>query len=532
MPNSPDGAGLDPDAISSVTYGADWIGLDGRAMRARRDAQRQREREARQREAQRQAEELKRMEESHQQWLSESSSDPDESTGQGQAPTSEPSRKSEAEPKEMSRPSALIDRLYIENLESLAGPHEVPLAPLTLIYGPNSAGKSTILNGLQLFMKAVDVGRRDALHVWEKAFEESAPLRSLITWQAPDPEDPEHVHWRPQLKLGVDFRTGDGEVARAELEFEPNPIGRVDYLTSGLGPLREAELSRKMIGLEDPDPFDPDFDPASAFGEDSLVPYLVLEKQPGGDWTSEIKLADAELFAHPSGALKAHMFAMAYLLRYLGPHRGAPTAAYRPLQGPFNKSFSPYELVDYGRWGIAGFGGYEVLNQMMNQLEIPYEFELRPAGADSQEPRWDFKDVRSGALVGLDNVGYGVGQLLPVIDVCVHAARQVICIEEPEIHLHPRLQAKLGNLFATSVLTRGNQVILETHSESILLRVRRLIRRGTLLPSEVAVLYVDNNDEDGATVRRLRLGAQGELLEPWPSGFFDDSLADIMDITS
>lgn len=86
-------------------------------------------------------------------------------------------------------------------------------------------------------------------------------------------------------------------------------------------------------------------------------------------------------------------------------------------------------------------------------------------------------------------------------------------------------------MFATAVIRGRNQVIVETHSENILLRIRRLIRNGKLRPDEVAVLYVDNVDEAGATVRRLRLGDRGELLDPWPTGFFDDGLADILGIT-
>ena len=74
-------------------------------------------------------------------------------------------------------------------------------------------------------------------------------------------------------------------------------------------------------------------------------------------------------------------------------------------------------------------------------------------------------------------------------------------------------------------------MIVETHSESLLLRVRRLVRSGKLQPDEVAVLYVDNTHEDGVSVSRLRLGYQGEFLDPWPTGFFDDSLADILGIT-
>ncbi|MCW3159472.1 AAA family ATPase [Micropruina sonneratiae] len=539
MPNSTDRSGESPKALAGLSYGPDWIGLDRREMAARRKVQIQREDAARQREAERIEDEVQQLTDFNERLLADPAEDlrtprtPSRIEDAGATPISKPL--------EMSRPTALLDRIYIENLKALAGEHRVQLAPLTLIYGPNSAGKSTILRGLKLFMNAVNVGRRDALQVWRKAFENSVALRNLLTWETPDPDDPERVHWRRQLRLGVDFRTGDGEVARAELEFAPNPIGPVDYLTSGLGMLGEADLSRKIIGLEDPDPFDPEFDPARAFGTESLVPYEVREKRPGGDWTSEIKVADAELFAHPSTALKSDLFAMAYLLRYLGPQRGQPGAAYVPLEGPFNRKFPPFELVNYGQWGIADFRGYEVLNQMMSQLEVPYEFEPRltaeglrlgevagDSAAIELAREWDLKDLRSGALVSLDEVGYGVGQLLPVIDACVHSRHQLICVEEPELHLHPRLQSRLGNLFATSITAFRNQVILETHSESILLRVRRLIRRGKLLPDEVAVLYVDNNTENGASVRRIRLGAQGELLDPWPTGFYDDRLEDVL----
>jgi predicted ATPase len=169
---------------------------------------------------------------------------------------------------------------------------------------------------------------------------------------------------------------------------------------------------------------------------------------------------------------------------------------------------------------------------MLSQLEIPYRFAgvRRYAIADGRRmaDRLQLQDKRSGVEVGLDQVGYGVSQLLPVINICVEASEQIICVEEPELHLHPRLQAGLGNLFAHAVLARGNQVIVETHSESILLRIRRLIRSGKLQPDEVAVIYVDNNVDTGASVRRIRLGEQGELLDPWPTGFFDDSLDDVL----
>jgi predicted ATPase len=142
---------------------------------------------------------------------------------------------------------------------------------------------------------------------------------------------------------------------------------------------------------------------------------------------------------------------------------------------------------------------------------------------------WELTDTRSGVRVRLEDVGYGVGQLLPIIDYCTRDGNQVICIEQPELHLHPRLQGNLGDLFVDSV-ARGNQVIAETHSENILLRVQRLVRQRRLAPEQVRVLYVDNTPDEGATVRRLDLGTDGDLLSPWPTGFFDDRLDDILGI--
>lgn len=62
----------------------------------------------------------------------------------------------------------LLKSLRVENLKSLVGEHDIPFAPLTLIYGPHAAGKSTIIQGLRIFMHAVRAGRRDALNpFWE-----------------------------------------------------------------------------------------------------------------------------------------------------------------------------------------------------------------------------------------------------------------------------------------------------------------------------------------------------------------------------
>ena len=109
---------------------------------------------------------------------------------------------------------------------------------------------------------------------------------------------------------------------------------------------------------------------------------------------------------------------------------------------------------------------------------------------------------------------------------------RLLAIEQPELHLHPRLQAELGDLFiqAAKGVTAHN-LLLETHSEMIPLRIMRRIRNsieGSLPPhvpaiasSDVAIYYVGLHDSV-TVVRKLELDEEGQLLDPWPEGFFEE----------
>jgi hypothetical protein len=139
-------------------------------------------------------------------------------------------------------------------------------------------------------------------------------------------------------------------------------------------------------------------------------------------------------------------------------------------------------------------------------------------------------DRRSNTIVTHRDVGIGVSQVLPVL-VAAYASRgSILAMEQPEIHLHPTLQAELGDVFIESALgPRGNTFILETHSEHLILRLLRRIRETTdgelpsdltpIRPEHVAVLYV-LPDNDGAKVVEIPIRPDGEFAERWPQGFF------------
>lgn len=119
-------------------------------------------------------------------------------------------------------------------------------------------------------------------------------------------------------------------------------------------------------------------------------------------------------------------------------------------------------------------------------------------------------------------MGEGISQLLPIVArVSLAKAGECLLIEQPELHLHPAAQADLGDLFAENLRrSPRRQCIIETHSEHLLLRLRRRIADGTINPESIAILFVEKRRGE-SRVRSLELNKYGHFDE-WPEGFFEE----------
>ncbi len=143
--------------------------------------------------------------------------------------------------------------------------------------------------------------------------------------------------------------------------------------------------------------------------------------------------------------------------------------------------------------------------------------------------------------VHLPDVGFGISQIVPVIVSSLISRGKIICIEQPEIHLHPKLQAELGDVFIESALGKQkNTFVLETHSEHLILRIMRRMRETAngdlpsgippVRPEDVSILYVEPVGSS-SVVRKLELDEEGQLLDPWPGGFFEEGFKERFSIS-
>ncbi|WP_312722888.1 DUF3696 domain-containing protein [Stutzerimonas kunmingensis] len=152
-----------------------------------------------------------------------------------------------------------------------------------------------------------------------------------------------------------------------------------------------------------------------------------------------------------------------------------------------------------------------------------------PEGAVIEQVRnqWALWDDPRQCEVAFSEVGVGISQLFPLIVAAVVARQGFVTCEQPELHVHPRIQVGIGDL-----LTQANQqcsFLIETHSEHLILRILRRIRESTegdlpdglqqLKPEDVSIIYLDTA-AGGVKATRIEIDRYGEFTSRWPSGFF------------
>lgn len=230
-------------------------------------------------------------------------------------------------------------------------------------------------------------------------------------------------------------------------------------------------------------------------------------------------------------------------IAYLGPVRNAPQRVYR-------------DSSVRSRVGVNAEHIYSVLSadpvlvrcidRYFKDFDIPYKLSIH---SDAIDPNLganvgiiglEGTETRSKTIHSLVDVGFGISQILPTIVEGMAGAASIICVDEPEVHMHPRLQAHVADFLIDTAVRSDNpkQWIVETHSELLARRIQTRMSQGRLSPDDVSVLYVDpprpqrttkaGIDMTSSYIIPIRLDSEGDWRTRWPEGFFAESSKEIM----
>lgn len=503
----------------------------------------------------------------------------------------------------------MLTELELENFKGFGERQRVPLAPLTLIFGGNSAGKSSLIQALLLMRQSTadsergpirrgrgvqlqvrgeltDLGSFDALiHRHERD-------RQLVVGWSSSISGPSFGRDRTVIERNTTVRgalTFERTRESASITHAATEIGGarfVRYEASSSPNAAEAEIWADSRDAEstlvtsaqgtvslfltalDATVFHDDQDPLAALQQNDrevarlceellLWDTRVVAQTIAGLPVAPLAYETVSGYIEATGRRGESLFVPDEMQQLNAVHRVISMwleATSRVLRrsigsvqylGPMRKA--PERLNVLSGEAVSGTGvqGERVVdllarregvlrevNHWFRILEIPYTIDIRAVnddilgGAIGEVHCLLLKD-RQGVEVAPTDVGFGIGQVLPVIVQACLTENSTLCIEQPEIHLHPALQARLAELFVKRAAGRsGRQFILETHSEHFLLRVQRMVRRKQISPDQVSVLYV-GADDGVSYVKRLRIDPDGDFRDEWPGGFFDERFEEL-----
>jgi energy-coupling factor transporter ATP-binding protein EcfA2 len=477
----------------------------------------------------------------------------------------------------------MLESIALQNFKAFKVTPEVPLKQLTLIYGENSSGKSTFVQSLLLLKQSLaaaplasdsslldfrgplaDLGSFGAaVHNHETARKLSISLKTSTQRHSRTARLARGiVEW--QIAFGFDAKTRAVHLDRLDVTYRDLKVSftrQQKYGKYNLYLSDDRSAQNLISSWIQPDtsiprvhrPELPDLTDEDIAWLRTWLLKTPLEVAAIVPWWSSAELREGRQGRPIGGSLdsprrsalqsilydwqfKSSLFQRTLAnvfenLHYVGPLREPPRRVTLDTSAPSG------EMGHRGERALRLLSQDSLLLKRMNSafasLDIPYELNVK--AVDLGEAEQDLgsisvlslRDTRTSLLHTLGDVGVGISQVIPVVMQLILHERSTVIVEQPELHLHPRLQSRLADIVLDSVSERSNQVILETHSEHLLFRIQRRIRSGKLRPADVAVLYVDRSGGE-AVVSEIRFNERGDMLDAWPSGFFDSKLDDLL----
>ena len=161
----------------------------------------------------------------------------------------------------------------------------------------------------------------------------------------------------------------------------------------------------------------------------------------------------------------------------------------------------------------------------LKEMGLIYSFKVIEIAPGSNRWQAKVRTHKNSSEVLLTDVGFGVSQVLPVITLLYYVPEgSTVILEQPEIHLHPLAQAGLADVIVNAAMHRRVQVIVESHSEHLLLRLQRRIAEEVISAEDVKLYFCDAI-EGFSTAEPLKLDLLGNI-QNWPDKFMGDAFTE------
>ena len=214
---------------------------------------------------------------------------------------------------------------------------------------------------------------------------------------------------------------------------------------------------------------------------------------------------------------------------YLGPLREHPRPRYT-WDGDHPKGIGQdgkkaISALLSGR--VRHFSIDEQILSWLQRLELIHSYDLRPLSDTGRDYEFLVKQYKGGPEVRLTDVGFGVSQVLPVLILCYYAPEgSILILEQPEAHLHPKVQTELADVLIDVVKNRNIQIILESHSEYLLSRLQRRIAEKEIAAADTALYFCEIKDGT-SEMEQLNVDEYGNIRN-WPQDFFGDVTGELI----
>jgi hypothetical protein len=404
--------------------------------------------------------------------------------------------------------------LTIERYKCFERRQTIELRPLTVLLGRNNSGKSALTRLPLLLATGMQATSEAPIDLEATSVDVAGDFTDLIFGQRP----------HGNILFGQTFDLGGlGEAAVESVvqhvdEYQTQVVSSFSLKVGGqaLALQWDYESARQPRWNY--------LAPAAEAGKPSAVRFRGL--LPANHTNSEVRhIAEIGRFFFNHALQGIHDEFPS--IRYVGPFRERPARLYRlPARAPRDVGAAgenaPGVLAD----DISRRNGkiLAVTNRLLRRYLPEWTIQV-----DRQNTLYSLVLVTTGDTairVNLADTGTGVAQVLPILvqramDKYQPPKQPVLeIVEQPELHLHPAAHAALADLYIDGTRQPSSRFVVETHSETFVLRIRRRIAEGRLDPADVGLYFVDH-DGRAARIRRIELDELGNV-DDWPAGIFTE----------